>query len=106
MVDILKITYPPDVKPYLKHIKGLLPRPEYLLDDKKMRKRVIRNTKIKILYRIEDNGFQRIMDDENHTVLPAKENNKLATDRQDHSLSSKLLGGFTNEAWVKINFHP
>jgi len=34
---------------------------------------------------VEDNGFQRIMDDENHKVSPAKENNKPATDRQDHS---------------------
>jgi len=44
---------------------------------------------------VEDNGFQRIMDDENHKVSPVKENNKAATDRQghssrqDHSSSSK-----------------
>ena len=44
---------------------------------------------------VEDNGFQRIMDDENHKVSPVKESNKAAADRQghssrqDHSSSSK-----------------
>ena len=33
----------------------------------------------------EDDGFQRIMDSENHKVSSAKENNKPDTDRQDNS---------------------
>ena len=37
----------------------------------------------------EDDGFQRIMDDASHRVPPANENNKPATDRQDHSPSQK-----------------
>jgi len=37
----------------------------------------------------EDDGFQRIMDDASHRVSPANENNKPATDRQDHSPSQK-----------------
>ena len=37
----------------------------------------------------DDDGFQRIMDDANHRVSPANENNKTGTDRQDHSPSQK-----------------
>jgi flagellar hook-length control protein FliK len=33
----------------------------------------------------EDDGFQRIMDNESNKVSPTKENNKPETDRQDHS---------------------
>ena len=33
----------------------------------------------------DDDGFQRIMDNESNKVTPAQENNKPATDRQDHS---------------------
>jgi flagellar hook-length control protein FliK len=39
----------------------------------------------------EDDGFQRIMDDANHRVAPANENNKPETDKQDHSPSQKKL---------------
>ena len=37
----------------------------------------------------EDDGFQRIMEDANHRVAPAKENNKPEADRQNHSPSQK-----------------
>ncbi|MBT4259712.1 MAG: flagellar hook-length control protein FliK [Nitrospina sp.] len=37
----------------------------------------------------DDDGFQRIMDDANHRVSPANENNKTGTDRQEHSPSQK-----------------
>ena len=40
----------------------------------------------------DDDGFQRIMDDANHRVSPANENNKTETDRQDHSPSQKQSG--------------
>jgi flagellar hook-length control protein FliK len=40
----------------------------------------------------EDDGFQRIMDDANHRVSPANENNKTETERQEHSTSQKQSG--------------